>query len=33
MDLEKIMIELEEIKLYPKVEKRLKKEGIIDYFR
>ena len=31
--LDKIMIEEEEIKLYPKVERRLKKEGLIDYFK
>ncbi|PNX47784.1 MAG: hypothetical protein BV457_05050 [Thermoplasmata archaeon M9B1D] len=29
----KIMIEEEEIKLYPQVQKRLKKEGLIDYFK
>jgi len=33
MSLGKIMIEEEEIKLYPQVEKRLKKEGLIDYFK
>jgi len=33
MGLGKIMIEEEEIKLYPQVKSRLKKEGIIDYFR
>jgi uncharacterized Fe-S cluster-containing radical SAM superfamily protein len=33
MDLGKIMIEEEEIKLYPQVERRLKKEGLIDYFK
>jgi uncharacterized Fe-S cluster-containing radical SAM superfamily protein len=33
MDLGKIMIEEEEITLYPQVERRLKKEGLIDYFK
>ena len=33
MGLSKIMIEDEEITLYPQVERRLKKEGIIDYFK
>ena len=33
MNLSKIMIEEEEIKLYPQVQKRLKKEGLIDYFK
>ena len=33
MNLGEIMIEEEEIKLYPQVELRLKKEGIIDYFK
>lgn len=33
MSLGKIMIEEEKIKLYPQVEKRLKKEGLIDYFK
>ena len=32
MNLEKIMIEDEEIKLYPKVRKRLQKEKLLDYF-
>ena len=32
MDLERIMIEKEEIKLYPQVKKRLDKEGILHYF-
>ena len=32
MDLEKIMIEEEEIKLYPQVKKRLDKENILHYF-
>jgi hypothetical protein len=33
MGLGKIMIEEEKITLYPQVEKRLKKEGLIDYFK
>lgn len=33
MDLGKLMVEEEKIKLYPRVEERLKREGIIDYFR
>lgn len=33
MDLDKIMLEDEEIKLYPQVRARLKKEGVIDYFQ
>ena len=33
MNLGKIMIEEEEITLYPQVERRLKKEGLIDYFK
>lgn len=33
MGLGKIMVEEEEIKLYPQVEERLKREGIIDYFK
>ncbi len=33
LDLEKVMIEEEEIKLYPQVERRLKKFGIINYFK
>ncbi len=33
MNLEKIMIEEEEIKLYPQVERRLKKEGLLNYFK
>ena len=33
MGLGKIFVEEEEIKLYPQVEKRLKKEGLIDYFK
>jgi hypothetical protein len=33
MDISKIMIEEEEITLYPQVKKRLKKEGLIDYFK
>jgi uncharacterized Fe-S cluster-containing radical SAM superfamily protein len=33
MNLEKIMIEEEEIKLYPQVKKRLKKEGLLNYFK
>ncbi|MCJ7571738.1 MAG: radical SAM protein [Candidatus Thermoplasmatota archaeon] len=33
MGLGKIMIEDEEITLYPQVERRLKKEGLIDYFK
>ena len=32
MDLGNIMIEEEEIKLYPLVKKRLNKEGILHYF-
>jgi len=32
-DLEQIMIEKEEIILYPKVRKRLEKEGILSYFK
>ena len=32
MDLGKIMIEEEEIKLYPLVRKRLNNEGILHYF-
>jgi uncharacterized Fe-S cluster-containing radical SAM superfamily protein len=32
MDLEQIMIEKEEIKLYPQVKKRLNREGILHYF-
>jgi len=32
MDLGRIMIENEEIKLYPLVRKRLEKEGILHYF-
>ena len=32
MNLEKIMIEDEEIKLYPKVRKRLQKEKLLNYF-
>jgi uncharacterized Fe-S cluster-containing radical SAM superfamily protein len=33
MDLDRIMIEREEIKLYPQVKKRLKEEEILQYFR
>jgi len=33
LGLEKIMLEEEEIKLYPQVKTRLKKEGVIDYFQ
>jgi len=33
MGLEKIMIEEEEIKLYPQVKNRLEKQGIIKYFK
>ena len=33
LGLEKIMLEEEEIKLYPQVRARLKKEGVIDYFQ
>jgi uncharacterized Fe-S cluster-containing radical SAM superfamily protein len=33
MDLDKIMIEKEEIKLYPQVKKRLQNEGLINYFK
>ena len=33
MDLGKIVVEEEEITLYPQVERRLKKEGLIDYFK
>lgn len=33
MNLEKIMIEEEEIKLYPQVKKRLKKEALLNYFK
>jgi uncharacterized Fe-S cluster-containing radical SAM superfamily protein len=33
MNLEKLMIEDEEIKLYPKVRKRLQKEGLLEYFK
>lgn len=33
MGLDKIMIEEEEIKLYPQVQMRLKKDGIINYFK
>jgi len=33
MGLNKIMLEEEEIKLYPKVKDRLKKEGLIKYFK
>jgi hypothetical protein len=32
MNLEKVMIEEEEIKLYPQVRKRLEKEGILESF-
>lgn len=33
MDLDRIMIEREEIKLYPQVKKRLKEEEILHYFK
>jgi hypothetical protein len=32
MGLGKIMLELEDIKLYPQVKNRLEKEGLIKYF-
>jgi hypothetical protein len=32
MNLDNIMIEKEEIKLYPHVKQRLKNEGILNYF-
>ena len=32
MGLGKVMLELEDIKLYPQVKNRLKKEGLIKYF-
>lgn len=32
MNLDEIMVEEEEIKLYPIVKKRLKREGLLDYF-